>query len=78
MNALAVVLKPVNHGWVVALTDGRELARFTGPPGNGERCATWPASTNAGGDHGMGRRSAYALAYAAPGARGLASETGTE
>ncbi len=30
MNALAVVLKPVNHGWAVALTDGRVLARFTG------------------------------------------------
>ena len=31
MNALAVILKEVDHGWVVALTDGRELARFTGP-----------------------------------------------
>ena len=31
MNALGVVLKPVNHGWAVALTDGREVARFTGP-----------------------------------------------
>jgi len=31
MNPLAVVLKPVNHGWAVALTDGREVARFTGP-----------------------------------------------
>ena len=30
MNAVAVILKPVDHGWVVALTDGRELARFTG------------------------------------------------
>ena len=30
MNALAVVLKPINHGWAVMLTDGRELARFTG------------------------------------------------
>jgi hypothetical protein len=31
MNALAVVLKPINRGWVIALTDGREIARFTGP-----------------------------------------------
>ena len=30
MNAVAVILKPVDHGWVVALTDGREVARFTG------------------------------------------------
>jgi hypothetical protein len=31
MNALAVVLRPVKHGWMIALTDGREIARFTGP-----------------------------------------------
>jgi hypothetical protein len=31
MNALGLVLKPVDHGWVVAPTDGREIARFTGP-----------------------------------------------
>jgi hypothetical protein len=31
MNALAVVLRPINHGWMIALTDGREIARFTGP-----------------------------------------------
>lgn len=30
MNAVAVILKPVNRGWAVALTDGREVARFTG------------------------------------------------
>ena len=30
MNAVAVILKPIDHGWAVALTDGRELARFTG------------------------------------------------
>jgi hypothetical protein len=35
MTAVAVVLKPISHGWAVALTDGRELARFTGP---GARC----------------------------------------
>ena len=30
MNALAVILKPIDHGWAVTLSDGRELARFTG------------------------------------------------
>jgi hypothetical protein len=30
MTALAVILKPVHRGWAVTLTDGRELARFTG------------------------------------------------
>ena len=31
MSALAIVLKPISCGWVVALTDGREIARFVGP-----------------------------------------------
>jgi hypothetical protein len=31
MRAAMVILKPIGHGWVVALTNGRELARFTGP-----------------------------------------------
>jgi len=31
MNPLAVILKPIDHGWMVALTDGREVARFVGP-----------------------------------------------
>ena len=30
MNAVALMIRPVNHGWAVVLTDGRELARFTG------------------------------------------------
>jgi hypothetical protein len=30
MKALALMLKPISHGWAVALTDGRELVRFTG------------------------------------------------
>ena len=30
MSGLAVMLKPVASGWAVILTDGRELARFTG------------------------------------------------
>ena len=31
MSALAIVLKRIGCGWVVALTDGREIARFIGP-----------------------------------------------
>lgn len=30
MSVLAVILKPIRYGWAVALTDGRELVRFTG------------------------------------------------
>jgi IS30 family transposase len=30
MNALAVMLKPINFGWAVTLTNGCELARFMG------------------------------------------------
>lgn len=30
MSELAVVLKRIEFGWAVMLTDGRELARFTG------------------------------------------------
>jgi hypothetical protein len=31
MKTLAVMLKRIDHGWAVMLTDGRELARFTDP-----------------------------------------------
>jgi hypothetical protein len=31
MTALALILRPIRHGWAVYLTDGRELARFNGP-----------------------------------------------
>jgi hypothetical protein len=30
MNPVSITLKPVLGGWVVCLTDGRELARFCG------------------------------------------------
>lgn len=30
MSGLAVMLKQIESGWAVTLTDGRELARFTG------------------------------------------------
>lgn len=30
MTALALSLKPIHLGWAVALSDGRELARFIG------------------------------------------------
>ena len=69
MNALAVVLKPINYGWAVALTNGRELARFTGPRRNVVRWATRPAGTNAGRDHARRRRSAQARVFMLSGAR---------
>jgi hypothetical protein len=31
MKALALMIRPTQHGWAVQLTDGRELARFHGP-----------------------------------------------
>jgi hypothetical protein len=31
MSAHAALLKPTPFGWAVALTNGRELARFVGP-----------------------------------------------
>jgi hypothetical protein len=31
MTTLAITLKPIEHGWAVTLTNGRELARFIGP-----------------------------------------------
>lgn len=42
MNAAALALRPVPGGWAVTLTDGRELARFTGP------CAWWRARRHLG------------------------------
>jgi hypothetical protein len=30
MKSLALMLKPISHGWAVILTDGHELVRFTG------------------------------------------------
>ena len=31
MPALTVTLTPIRFGWALTLSDGRELARFTGP-----------------------------------------------
>jgi hypothetical protein len=31
MSALALMIRPTQHGWAVYLTDGREVARFRGP-----------------------------------------------
>lgn len=31
MHQLRVILKPSRIGWVIYLTDGREIARFNGP-----------------------------------------------
>jgi len=30
MNAVALMLKHIHHGWAVTLSDGRELVRFRG------------------------------------------------
>jgi hypothetical protein len=30
MSSLAVMLKPIPWGWIIELTDGREVARFMG------------------------------------------------
>jgi hypothetical protein len=30
MDALGLMLKPIFNGWAITLTDGRELASFTG------------------------------------------------
>jgi len=30
MRSLGVLLKPIPGGWIIELTDGREIARFTG------------------------------------------------
>ena len=30
MNPVAATLKPIRGGWVIELTNGREIARFTG------------------------------------------------
>jgi hypothetical protein len=30
MNALTLMLRHIDHGWAVTLSDGRELVRFTG------------------------------------------------
>jgi len=30
-HALRITIRPIFGGWVVCLTDGRELARFRGP-----------------------------------------------
>ena len=31
VKALSMMIRPSRHGWVVQLSDGRELARFRGP-----------------------------------------------
>ncbi len=31
MNALSLILKPTSRGWAVYLSDGREVAQYSGP-----------------------------------------------
>jgi hypothetical protein len=45
MRANTISVGPVEGGWVVMLTDGRELARFTGPDAR-RRALRYAASTN--------------------------------
>ena len=47
MTSLAVMLEPIDHGWAVTLTDGRELARFIGP-GAKRRALRYVASNDLG------------------------------
>jgi hypothetical protein len=51
MNALALMIRPTHHGWVVYLTNGRELARFNGP-GAKRRALRYLAHTTGGGKPG--------------------------
>ena len=39
-KVLSMMLRPIRHGWVVQLSDGRELARFLGRAPDGEPGAT--------------------------------------
>jgi hypothetical protein len=45
VSANTISVAPVEGGWVVMLTDGRELARFTGP-GAKRKALRYVASTN--------------------------------
>jgi hypothetical protein len=46
MKAVGILLRPIRHGWAVTLTNGRELARFTGP-GSKRRALRYLAGQNA-------------------------------
>jgi hypothetical protein len=54
MKALALMLKPIDRGWAVILSDGREVTRFTGP-GARRRALRYLLS------HDLGRTAAHAL-----------------
>jgi hypothetical protein len=45
MSSSGVMLKPIPGGWVIERTDGREVARFTGPAAN-RRALRYLASHN--------------------------------
>jgi len=40
------MLKPITGGWVIELTDGREVALFTRQLRSAAHCATSPAITS--------------------------------
>jgi hypothetical protein len=51
MNALAIMLTPIRHGWAVTLSNGSELVRFTGL-GAKRRALRYVASLSVGREAG--------------------------
>ena len=51
MYALTLMIKPIHHGWAVALTDGRELVRFQGPWAKRRALRYLGAGARVGGSH---------------------------
>jgi hypothetical protein len=49
MKALALMLREIDHGWAVTLSDGRELVRFTGF-GAQRRALRYLATRDLGGE----------------------------
>jgi hypothetical protein len=47
MSALALMIRPTEHGWAVYLTDGREVARFRGPGSKWRALCYLASATNA-------------------------------
>jgi hypothetical protein len=56
MSSLGIMLKPIPGGWVIELTDGREIARFTGLAAK-RRALRYLASHNILMEAGLGNRS---------------------
>jgi hypothetical protein len=54
MVSLGVMLKPIAGGWVIVLTDGREVARFTGLAAKRRALRYLAATTSYKGPGGAG------------------------